>query len=187
MELRTTISMALNPKQQRFADEYMVDLNATQAAIRAGYSARSARTQGCRMTTNDNIKNYLQGMLDERAERTKTAADRALEELEVIAHANIENYVRIIDDEKLSSALEGLSPAQMSVIREIKIVGRGDDRRVQLKLYDKQSALRSLTRRGAATMSQGDYDRFVADVVTRLANEKSRRGDSENENNFSSS
>lgn len=47
--------MALTPKQQRFVEEYLVDLNATQAAIRAGYSARTAAVQASRLLTNVNI------------------------------------------------------------------------------------------------------------------------------------
>ena len=47
--------MTLTPKQQRFVDEYTIDSNATQAAIRAGYSERTARQQGARLVTNVDI------------------------------------------------------------------------------------------------------------------------------------
>jgi phage terminase small subunit len=51
--------MPLNPKQKRFADEYLVDLNATQAAIRTGYSKKTARSQGQRLLTKDDIQSYI--------------------------------------------------------------------------------------------------------------------------------
>lgn len=50
----------LTAKQKRFCDEYLIDLNATQAAIRAGYSAKTARSQGQRLLTNVDVQEYLQ-------------------------------------------------------------------------------------------------------------------------------
>lgn len=51
--------MSLTPKQQRFVEEYLVDLNATQAAIRAGYSAKTAKQQGGRLLTNVDVSAAL--------------------------------------------------------------------------------------------------------------------------------
>ena len=47
--------MPLTPKQERFVEEYLIDLNATQAAIRAGYSAKTAEAQGSRLLSNVNV------------------------------------------------------------------------------------------------------------------------------------
>lgn len=58
----------LTPRQQRFCDEYLIDLNATQAAIRAGYSKKTAKEQGSRLLSNVNIKSYI----DERLETIKS-------------------------------------------------------------------------------------------------------------------
>ena len=55
----------MNAKQTRFCDEYLVDCNATQAAIRAGYSARTANEQAARLLANVSIKAYI----DEKMER----------------------------------------------------------------------------------------------------------------------
>ena len=55
----------MNAKQKRFCDEYLVDCNATQAAIRAGYSARTANEQAARLLANVSIKAYI----DEKMER----------------------------------------------------------------------------------------------------------------------
>ena len=61
----------LNRKQERFVDEFMEDFNATKAAIRAGYSAKSARVQGHRMITNANIAAEIQHRKEEIAERIR--------------------------------------------------------------------------------------------------------------------
>lgn len=68
--------MAMTNKQKRFADEYLVDLNATQAAIRAGYSEKTAKSQGQRMLTNVDIKNYIEEQLKQmHTERTADAQE----------------------------------------------------------------------------------------------------------------
>lgn len=51
--------MKLTPKQQKFCDEYLIDLNGTQAAIRSGYSEKTANEQASRLLVNVNIKEYL--------------------------------------------------------------------------------------------------------------------------------
>lgn len=63
----------MNAKQKRFCDEYLIDCNATQAAIRAGYSKKTANEQAARLLANVNIKSYI----DEQLERihNETIAD----------------------------------------------------------------------------------------------------------------
>ena len=60
----------LNRKQQAFVDEYLIDLNATQAAIRAGYSVTSARDIGCENLTKPNIQEAIAKAMAERSKRT---------------------------------------------------------------------------------------------------------------------
>jgi len=55
----------LSNKQQRFADEYLIDTNATQAAIRAGYSEKTARSQGQRLLSKVDIKSYIDEQLEQ--------------------------------------------------------------------------------------------------------------------------
>jgi phage terminase small subunit len=82
--------VGLTPKQQTFVDEYLVDLNATQAAIRAGYSKKTARSQGERMLTNVDVAAAIQKGFQERSERTKITAEKVLLELAVIAFADLQ-------------------------------------------------------------------------------------------------
>lgn len=68
----------LTPKQQRFVDEYLIDLNATQAAIRAGYSAKTANEQGSRLLANVKISDAVKGAQAARAEKTGITQDYVL-------------------------------------------------------------------------------------------------------------
>ena len=71
----------LTPKQQRFVDEYLVDLNATQAAIRAGYSAKTAGSIGQRLLKKVEIQAELAAAMAARGERTEITADYVLRRL----------------------------------------------------------------------------------------------------------
>lgn len=75
----------LRPKQQRFVDEYVVDHNATQAAIRAGYSARSAETNGNRMLRNAQVAAAVKAAKADQRVRTELTADKVIAELRKIA------------------------------------------------------------------------------------------------------
>lgn len=81
--------MALTPKQSRFVEEYLIDLNATQAAIRAGYSAKTAKQQGGRLLTNVDVSAALVAAKTGRAERTKIDADWLLSRLAEEADADL--------------------------------------------------------------------------------------------------
>lgn len=64
------LGSTLTPKQQRFVQEYLIDLNATQAAIRTGYSAKTAEVQGCRLLSNAKIAQAVSDAMKARAEDT---------------------------------------------------------------------------------------------------------------------
>ena len=68
----------LTPKQSRFVDEYMIDLNATQASIRAGYSRNGADVQGVRLLGNASVKAALQERMAARSQRTEITQDYVL-------------------------------------------------------------------------------------------------------------
>lgn len=74
----------MNAKQRKFADEYLIDCNATQAAIRAGYNEKTAYSQGQRMLKNVEVKTYIEEQL-ERLHNEKTAdAQEVLEYLTAV-------------------------------------------------------------------------------------------------------
>lgn len=85
--------MKLTKKQQLFVAEYLIDLNATQAAIRAGYSAKTAYQQGSRMLTNVKVQQAISQAMAERSKRTGINQDRIVLELAKIALVQMTNIV----------------------------------------------------------------------------------------------
>lgn len=77
----------MSPKQEAFVREYLVDLNATQAAIRAGYSAKTARQVGAENLSKPAIAKAINAGKAQRAERLELKADDVLRELQEIAFA----------------------------------------------------------------------------------------------------
>ncbi len=75
----------LTEKQKRFCEEYLIDLNATQAAIRAGYKNADI---GRRLVTKSHVSEYIEKLRAEQSRRTAITADRVLEELAAIAFAD---------------------------------------------------------------------------------------------------
>jgi phage terminase small subunit len=71
----------LTAKQKMFCQEYMIDLNATQAAIRAGYSEDTAKEIGCQNLTKVNIQEYLQKLMKERMERVLITQEDVLKDI----------------------------------------------------------------------------------------------------------
>ena len=90
----------LTDKQKRFCEEYLIDLNATQAALRAGYKAKTARSQGQRMLTKVDIQRRITDLMKERSDRTALTSDSVLQELSRIAMAQ---DVEITGKEKLKA------------------------------------------------------------------------------------
>ena len=94
----------LTKKQQLFVDEYLIDLNATQAAIRAGYSVDTAKEIGCENLTKPNIQEAIAKTMAERSKRTGVNQDRVVLELARIAFVNIEDVVNTDTGEILPNA-----------------------------------------------------------------------------------
>lgn len=88
-------SVAIESRQQRFIDEYLIDLNATQAAIRAGYSEKTANEQGARLLANVSVRSAIAEAQKKRAERTGITAERALAEVWKIATADPRELVQV--------------------------------------------------------------------------------------------
>jgi len=80
-------------RQRRFVDEYLIDLNGTQAAIRAGYSPSTASVIAAENLVKPNISAAISRAMADRSKRTGINADRVLEELAKIGFANAEDIV----------------------------------------------------------------------------------------------
>ena len=126
----------LREKQQLFVDEYLIDLNGTQAAIRAGYSAKTANEQASRMLANVSIQQAISEKMAERSKRTGVNQDRVVQELAKIAFLKMTDVVdhngKIKDDasEDDLSCIESIkykhsdTDAGSSTEREVKTASK---------------------------------------------------------------
>ena len=151
--------MALTAKQERFVAEYLIDLNATQAAIRAGYSEKSARVTGAENLTKPDIQAAIQEAQAKRLNRTEITQDRVLLELARIGFADIRKAVSWgrspVDTQAEEAEHNGLGiyPVELmpsseidddtaAAISEVSLTAQG----VKLKTHDKLAALDKLAR-----------------------------------------
>lgn len=133
----------LNEKQKRFVSEYIIDLNAKQASIRAGYSPKGAEPQASRLLSNAKIQVEIAKAMEDRGKRTGITQDRVLAELSAIAFAKATDYVEVDDDGsvKIKPTAE-LTEEQKKAIASIKEGANG----IEIKLTDKTKALEMLSR-----------------------------------------
>jgi phage terminase small subunit len=86
--------MALNPKQRRFVAEYLIDLNATQAAIRAGYSKKNADVTGPRLLGNVGVAAAVAAGTSKQLATAELTAARVLEEIRRLAFIDMRSILR---------------------------------------------------------------------------------------------
>ena len=99
----------LTEKQKRFVEEYLIDLNATQAAIRAGYSPNTAKDIGCENLAKPNIRACIDKEIAERSKRTGINQDRVIRELARLAFVNANDVIDMEEATLKDKSLE-LSP-----------------------------------------------------------------------------
>ena len=134
--------MALTAKQQMFVKEYLVDLNATQAAIRAGYSEKTAQQIGADNLSKLVISDAIQEAMDARAQRIDITADAILQELAKIGFGNIRNLYA--EDKTLmhpSDMPEHVSATIQEVTEESIGSGESVMLRRKYKISDKRASL----------------------------------------------
>lgn len=141
--------MALTPKQSRFVEEYLIDLNATQAAIRAGYSVKTAKSIGQRLLTFVDVQKAIQGAQKKLSERTKITQERVLQEYARIAFLDprklFDEHGELLPitslDAEVAAAIGGL---------DVVISRTGDksttEETKKIKLIDKKGALDSIAK-----------------------------------------
>lgn len=89
--------MALTAKQKRFCEEYLIDLNATQAAIRAGYSKKTAYSQGQRLLKNVEVQKYLQELMAEKEKELIADQDEVLKYLTSVLRGESQSTEIVIE------------------------------------------------------------------------------------------
>lgn len=135
----------MTEKQKIFADEYLIDLNATRAYRKAYPSVKKDETAaqaGSRMLRNVKVAEYIAERMQARQERTEITQDKVLEELAAIAFARATDYAEVKDDQVFIKDTAGLSEKQIKAIAGIKQGKFG----IEVKLNDKEKALELLGR-----------------------------------------
>lgn len=140
----------LTPKQSCFVDEYLVDLNGTQAAIRAGYAPGSAFVAASRLLSNDKVAAAIAERRKEREKRTQITQDRVLQELYRLAFVDIRRYfnedgtakpLHELDDDA-AAALAGFEVAEINAAPGSPPVGVTK----KFKLTEKKGSIELLMR-----------------------------------------
>jgi phage terminase small subunit len=155
--------MALTAKQRRLCEEFLLDLNGTKAAERAGYSKRTANEQAARLLAKVSAQEYIQQLKQERGKRTEITTDRVLQELAAIAFANIDEFAKVRMQEQKSVIFdeEGNPHTEVHLVKVVDVfetdkvdqakipalssIKQGRDG-IEVKIHDKQKALELLGR-----------------------------------------
>lgn len=138
----------LTNRQKCFVAEYLIDLNATQAAIRAKYSPKTARFIAGKLLSNINIIDAIEKKMAKREERTEITQDRVLKELALIGFSDITDYadIKVTPSKLVSGAYEqsiimrNTDDMPKDKIRAIASVKEGQNG-IEIKLNDKVKAL----------------------------------------------
>lgn len=160
-----SVANGLTARQQRFVDEYMVDLNATQAAIRAGYSERSAQVIGAENLTKPIVAAEIQARRAAMSEKLEITREWVLQELAAIAKANATDFVTVETEKAdrlcihpitgevvtlpigLQQCVRVLDTNEVPVDKRAAIAGIKQGKNgIEVKLHDKVRALEMLGR-----------------------------------------
>lgn len=144
----------LTAKQELFCNEYLIDLNATQAAIRAGYSVDTAKQMGCENLAKPYLNEYISELKAIRLKKCEISQENVLKELAKIGFANIRNFYNPDGNLRKPHELDDNSAAALASIDvdEIKEYNRDTGTRdvvgitKKIKLHSKTTALDLLGR-----------------------------------------
>ena len=161
----------MTPRRQKFVSEFMADFNATQAARRAGYRARSAPRYGKYLLRQAEVAAAIEARMDAVESTLRVDADRVLAELAAIAFSDMRRYARI-EDGKLALVPSGvLLPGEGAAIAFVAPAGPRQGGRI--RLHDKVRALRALMKHLGLDnerpfVDPKEQDRAAADIFARL-------------------
>lgn len=137
----------LSKKQQAFVDEFLIDLNATQAAIRAGYKrSEYTDTNANKLLENTRIAEEIEKKMAERSKRTGINQDRVIEELAKLAFVNPADVINL----QSATVLPDAKPEDLACIQSVKVKRTTKGKNVieerEIRFYDKKDSLVQLGR-----------------------------------------
>jgi len=142
----------LEPQQERFCHEYIIDLNATQAAIRASYSEHTARQQGSKLLSKVNVQELVYKLNQERLKATKIDSNFVLEELHKIANTDVSD---MFDEEGVLLPIKQMPKAITKTIQSFEVEESHESdpdtgetiatsKTIKVKLWSKDKSLENL-------------------------------------------
>jgi len=147
----------ITDRMKKFVDEYLIDFNATQAAIRAGYSPDTANEQGSQLLARPDIRELVAEGQKAIAERTQTFQDNAVDELKIVGFSDLADFLTVKEGGIVEQkSFDQLTKEQTKCIKKIKQTVRTSHSSdgtilhqtatLEIELHDKLKALELLGR-----------------------------------------
>lgn len=117
----------LTAKQQRFCDEYLIDLNATQAAIRAGYSEKTANEQGARLLANVSVKEYIAERMKEKESELIASQDEVLKYLTSVLRDSTDSEMVVVEGTGNGNTVARkirINPSEKDKLKAAELLGK---------------------------------------------------------------
>lgn len=136
----------LNDKQERFCREYVVDFNGTQAAIRAGYSKKTANEQAARLLANVSVQSFIQSLQTKQNTKLEISAERVVEEYAKLGFSNIAD---LMNEGMTFEDIKKLDPKISAAIESVSVTETFDKQgnrtiNTKIKMHSKPAALDAL-------------------------------------------
>lgn len=159
--------LSLNPQQEMFCQEFIIDLNATKAAERSKYSKKTAAEQGCRLLRNVKIQTRIKELMGKREKRTLITQDRVLKELACLGFSNIKDYINKGSSTEgflVFKNMDKISRKKARAIESIKVnVKEG---KIEFRLHSKTKTLDMIGRHLGMFAEAGDK---LAEVLYEIS------------------
>jgi phage terminase small subunit len=165
--------MALNARQQKFVDEYVIDRNATAAYIRAGYKAKGtvATAAASRLLANVNVSAAIQARLAVLATTNQITAQRVVEEFARIAFSRMRDYAQWGPGGVVLQDSNTLSDDAMAAVAEVSQTVSQGGGSIRFKLHSKTEALKNLGQHLGLFEERKPLEVLLAGLDPRVANE----------------
>ena len=158
------MAKGLTKKQKRFVEEYLIDLNATQAAIRAGYKrSEYTDTNANKLLDNTRIAEEIEKAMAERSKRTGINQDRVIQEIAKLAFINIADVV----DLNTATVFPTATPEDLACIQSVKIKLTEFGTEREIKFYDKKGSLELLGKHLGMFKERVELDAEMSPIVIK--------------------
>ena len=157
--------MALTAKQATFVAEYLVSLNAADAARRAGYAPKTARAAGCKLLQEPEVAQAVREARDKRCLQLDVTADRLVRELAAIAFLDPRTLFEWGPDGVTVKPSEALGGSEASAVAEASLTVTPAGRSIKIRPHDKLTALRMLKEILGIGAQPGDKESDAAEAI----------------------